>query len=199
MRTIARLSLALCASALAFTSANAQYYPQPQYPQQPYSYGYNGPAYGNWGRLVGSDYGSARYQLSRSGFRQVDSFDAGRRREGSIWSSDRSGQCLQVIASRGRVESVSDVRTNPRCGGYQSLPVGGIGVGTALLNGLIGKGFNRADERLRKNGFRNVDSFTTSPNSYATIWFNGYQCLQLTTVNGVLSNAVDIGRHPRCR
>ncbi len=199
MRTVARLSLALSACALAVLPAQAQYYPQPQYPQQPYGYGYNGPAYGNWNRLVGSDYGNARYQLSRSGFRQVDSFDAGRRREGSVWSSDRSGQCLQVIASRGRVESVSDVRTNPRCGGYQAPPIGGIGGGTALLNGLIGKGFNRADERLRKNGFRNVDSFTTSPNSYATIWFNGYQCLQLTTVNGVLSNAVDIGRHPRCR
>jgi hypothetical protein len=198
MRTVARLSLSLSASALAVPPAHAQYYPQPQYPQQPYSYGYNGSAYGNWNRLVGSDFGNARYQLSRSGFRQVDSFNAGRRREGSVWSSDRSGQCLQVIAFRGRVESVSDIRTNPRCGGYQNMPIGGGG-GSPWLDSLIGKGFNRADEQMRRTGFRQVDSFSTGPNSYATIWFNGSQCLQLTAVNGVLSGAADIGRHPRCR
>ena len=199
MRTFARFLLGCLPLGLLSVPANAQYYSQPPYPQQPYGYGYKGPSYGNWGRLIGSDYNTARYQLSRSGFRQVDSFSAGRRREGFIWASDRSGQCLQVIASRGRVESVSDVRTNPRCGSYQTLPIGGIGGGAPFLSGLIGKGFNRAEEQLRRNGFRSVDSFSTSPNSYATIWFNGVQCLQLTAVNGVLSGAVDIGRHPRCR
>lgn len=190
----ARLSIALIALALPLASAQSQ-----PYPPQPYGYGYNGPNYGSWtGRLIGSDYNNARYQLSRSGFRQVDSFNAGRRREGSVWSNDRSGQCLQVIVSRGQVESVSNTQSN-RCGGYQTLPIGGIGGGSPWLNSLVGKGFNRAEEQMRRTGFRQVDSFSTSPNSYATIWFNGSQCLQLTAVNGVLSGAADIGRHPRCR
>ena len=194
MQTIARISLGLIVAALPLAGAEAQPYPQQPYG---YGYGYNRPDYGNWiGRLVGSDYDNARYQLSRSGFRQIDSFNAGRRREGSIWFGDRSGQCVQIIASRKRVESAQQIGPQ-QCGGYQNFPIGGGGA--PLLNDLMGKGFNRAQERLAKNGFRSVDSFTNGPNSYATIWFNGSQCLQTTTVNGVLGGVTDIGRHPRCR
>ena len=70
----------------------------------------------NWfTRLVGAASDGAESQLRINGFRQVDSFDSGRDGEGSVWFSDASGQCLQVITVKGRVDSANDIQSHPRC------------------------------------------------------------------------------------
>ncbi|NEV60953.1 hypothetical protein [Thiorhodococcus minor] len=66
-------------------------------------------------RLVGAADDGAENQLRIKGFRQVDSFESGRDGYGSVWYSDATGQCLQVIAVSGRVDSSQDIQTHPRC------------------------------------------------------------------------------------
>jgi len=64
--------------------------------------------------LVGSRAAGAQTELQSRGFRSVDSFESGNDK-GTVWWNGRTRQCLQMITADGRADSITDVRTHPRC------------------------------------------------------------------------------------
>ena len=65
---------------------------------------------------------------------------------------------------------------------------------------LVGAADDGAENQLRLNGFRQVDSFDSGRHGNGTIWYNHStrQCLQMITVNGRVDSAVDIHSHDAC-
>ena len=80
-----------------------------------YGSGYDQPNDNWFTRLVGADGNGAENQLRSNGFRQVDSFESGYDGEGSVWFSNTTGQCFQLITVRGRVDSATDIQSHPNC------------------------------------------------------------------------------------
>lgn len=64
--------------------------------------------------LEGARAAGAETDLESRGFRNVDSFQSGNGR-GAVWWNGRTRQCMQVIVADGRVDSVTDIHTHPRC------------------------------------------------------------------------------------
>ncbi|MBL8185902.1 MAG: hypothetical protein JNK51_13360 [Blastocatellia bacterium] len=79
---------------------------------------------GNWGGnsgngvdvsdLVGARASSGQSELRSRGFRNVDTFKTGNTSY-TIWWRRSSGQCIQVATADGRFDSVSDIRSHPKC------------------------------------------------------------------------------------
>lgn len=49
------------------------------------------------------------------GVPQVDGFESGSSAKGTIWWNARTRQCLQMITSKGRAESIEDIEIHARC------------------------------------------------------------------------------------
>jgi hypothetical protein len=65
--------------------------------------------------LNGARAAGAESDLQSRGFRSVDSFQSGGYGKGVIWWNSRTRQCLQAITVDGRVDSLSDIGSHPRC------------------------------------------------------------------------------------
>ncbi len=65
---------------------------------------------------------------------------------------------------------------------------------------LVGAAGDGAENQLRINGYREVDSFASGNNGYGKVWYSDSSglCLQVITVNGRVESALDIKTHPRC-
>ena len=65
---------------------------------------------------------------------------------------------------------------------------------------LVGAAADGAQNQLRINGFRQVDSFDSGRDGNGSVWYNDpkRQCLQVITVRGRVDSAVDIQTHPKC-
>lgn len=64
--------------------------------------------------LEGARGAGAESDMESRGFRSVDSFQSGNGR-GTVWYSSRTRQCIQMIVADGRVDSIQDIHTHPRC------------------------------------------------------------------------------------
>lgn len=64
--------------------------------------------------LVGARAAGALDDLGRRGFANVDAFQSGND-SGTIWWNKSTRQCLQVITADGRINSVNDIQTHPKC------------------------------------------------------------------------------------
>ncbi len=65
--------------------------------------------------LVGARGAGAESDLLARGFRSVDGFASGSDGRGSVWYNSRTRQCLQMIVVNGRVDSLGDIGSHPRC------------------------------------------------------------------------------------
>jgi hypothetical protein len=65
--------------------------------------------------LVGDKAAGVESDLQSRGFRSVDGFESGNNGKGTIWWNGRTRQCLQMITADGRADSITDIRTHPRC------------------------------------------------------------------------------------
>lgn len=64
--------------------------------------------------LEGARGAGAESDMESRGFRSVDSFQSGNGK-GSVWYNGRTRQCIQMIVADGRVDSIQDIQTHPRC------------------------------------------------------------------------------------
>lgn len=64
--------------------------------------------------LQGARAAGALGDLESRGFRTVDGFESGNGK-GTVWWNGGTRQCLQVITVDGRIDSVSDIGSHPRC------------------------------------------------------------------------------------
>lgn len=64
--------------------------------------------------LVGARAAGALDDLARRGFSSVDSFQSGNG-SGTIWWNRSTRQCLQAITVEGRIDSLMDIKTHPKC------------------------------------------------------------------------------------
>jgi hypothetical protein len=64
--------------------------------------------------LVGARGAGAESDMIARGYRSVDGFASGNDK-GTVWWNARTGQCLQMIVADGRVDSIVDIQTHPRC------------------------------------------------------------------------------------
>ncbi len=78
------------------------------------NYGYDDGAKVNFGDLQGARAAGALSDLESRGFRRVDAFQSGND-SGTVWWSGASRQCVQVITVDGRINSINDIGTHPRC------------------------------------------------------------------------------------
>jgi hypothetical protein len=53
--------------------------------------------------------------MERRGFVSVDSFQSGSNGSGTVWWNRSTRQCMQLITVDGRIDSVTDIRTHPKC------------------------------------------------------------------------------------
>lgn len=65
--------------------------------------------------LQGARAAGALISLESRGFRTVDGFASGSNGRGTVWWNGRTRQCVQVITVDGRIDSVSDIGSHPRC------------------------------------------------------------------------------------
>mgnify|MGYP007116548029 CR=1 FL=1 len=64
--------------------------------------------------LEGARAAGAESDMQSRGFRSVDGFQSGNGR-GTVWWNGRTRQCMQMIVTDGRVDSVTDIHTHPNC------------------------------------------------------------------------------------
>lgn len=65
--------------------------------------------------LEGARGAGAESDMQSRGFRSVDGFQSGGNGKGTVWYNSRTRQCLQMIVVDGRVDSIQDIQTHPRC------------------------------------------------------------------------------------
>ncbi len=65
--------------------------------------------------LNGARAAGAESDMQSRGFRAVDSFMSGSDGKGTVWWNGGTRQCLQMIVADGRVDSIVDIHTHPRC------------------------------------------------------------------------------------
>jgi hypothetical protein len=104
--------------------------------------------------------------------------------------------------ARDRYLRVSYNQNYPDYGSGGGYPGGGWGgnSGNGRYDYLTGGRPERAEDTLRKDGFRTVDS-SNSGRTYYSIWYRGgsRECLQMAVADNRVSSVVDIRSHPRCR
>lgn len=66
--------------------------------------------------LTGAKAAGAQSDLESRGFRAVDAMASGNTGKITIWWNGGTGQCLQMITVDGRVDSLMDIGSHPRCG-----------------------------------------------------------------------------------
>lgn len=74
---------------------------------------------GNWPYvslqdLVGARASAGENEMQTRGFRNVDGFKSGNASY-TIWWNGRTRQCIQVATADGRYDSVTDIKTHPKC------------------------------------------------------------------------------------
>jgi hypothetical protein len=84
------------------------------------NYGYSQNTYAGGGQvqfydLVGARAAGVDNELRSRGFRNVDGFESGNNAKGTIWWNGNTRQCLQMITSNGRAESIEDIQVHARC------------------------------------------------------------------------------------
>jgi hypothetical protein len=65
--------------------------------------------------LNGARAAGALDEMERRGFRTVDNFQSGANGSGTVWWNGATRQCMQLITADGRIASVADIRTHPKC------------------------------------------------------------------------------------
>lgn len=65
--------------------------------------------------LQGARAAGALDEMGRRGFRTVDGFQSGSNGSGTVWWNGRTRQCMQMITVDGRIDSVTDIKTHPKC------------------------------------------------------------------------------------
>jgi hypothetical protein len=65
--------------------------------------------------LQGARAAGALDEMERRGFRNVDGFQSGANGSGTVWWTGASRQCMQLITVDGRIDSVTDIKTHPKC------------------------------------------------------------------------------------
>lgn len=65
--------------------------------------------------FVGDRAAGVDSDLQSRGFRSVDGFESGSNGRGTVWWNSRTRQCLQMITVDGRVDSINDIQSHPRC------------------------------------------------------------------------------------
>lgn len=65
--------------------------------------------------LQGARAAGALDEMERRGFRNVDGFQSGANGSGTVWWNGASRQCMQLITVDGRIDSVTDIKTHPKC------------------------------------------------------------------------------------
>ena len=65
--------------------------------------------------LEGARAVGAESDLQSRGFRWVDNVSSGANDKITVWYNGRTRQCLQMIVADGRVNSLTDIQTHPRC------------------------------------------------------------------------------------
>lgn len=65
--------------------------------------------------LTGARAAGALDEMERRGFRNVDGFQSGANGSGTVWWNGATKQCMQLITVDGRIDSVSDIKTHPKC------------------------------------------------------------------------------------
>lgn len=65
--------------------------------------------------LQGARAAGALDEMERRGFRNVDGFQSGANGSGTVWWNGATRQCMQLITVDGRIDSVTDIKTHPKC------------------------------------------------------------------------------------
>lgn len=153
--------------------------------------------YAQYADLKGARAAGGMDELNRRGFVQVDNFTSGNTRYSIRWR-EASRQCLQVTVADGRLYSLDDIRTHPKChsgGGYSSSGDPGTWYGR-----LVGAANDGAEVQLRNNGFSQAGSYNTGSSGHGYYWYNRStkQCLAVETSHGRVSSSEAVASR-KCR